>query len=47
MINLMIVDDEIMTVNIIRAQFDWKAMGVDNVYTANSYRAGLCAFSEV
>lgn len=46
MINLMIVDDEIMTVNIIRAQFDWKAMGVDNVYTANSYRQACALFQK-
>lgn len=45
MINLMIVDDEPMVVNIVRSQFDWKAMEIDNVYTANSFQQA-CAICE-
>lgn len=45
MTNLMIVDDEIITANIIRSQFDWNAMGVGNVYIANSYQQA-CAICD-
>lgn len=49
MINLMIVDDEIITVSIIRTQFNWKELGIDHVYTANSYQQAcvLCQKHEI
>lgn len=34
MINLLIVDDDIATVDVIRDSIEWKELDVDNVYTA-------------
>lgn len=46
MIHLLIVDDEITTVEIIKASYDWHALGVDCVFTAYSVQQAIAVIEK-
>lgn len=46
MINLLIVDDDVLCVRGIQFSVDWKAIGIDEVYTAYSMKQAQQVFSE-
>lgn len=44
--SLLIVDDEIFSVEIIKSQMDWESLGIDRIYQAYSIKHALRVFEE-
>jgi len=45
MYDILIVDDEILTVEIIKSQFDWASLGIEKVFTAYSMKQACKVFT--